>query len=283
MLKKISSIILCNLILLTLFISYSVDASAAITVGGSSQAGYQDIGNCTYGDMYSCQKLVRNFMSYVTCETSNGSVLATKKFLYENKNAWEIDLKPGSFSRDTIDDVQFMIYSGHGYHKGLCGISNNSLHYFTCNSTTKYHGETETEERKDISNLTTVEARWGKGSANTRWVALYTCNFLNTNDSQWKKMMEGIRVCMGFSSTMYVHSDEGKLFGLDLYYKKKMIDSFLDNAEYFQSGKVSGGVIARAIYTNATRNDTITTSPVQQAPISESGSYYSITRKIPGE
>ena len=272
------SIVLCTSIIL-----FSTDVLAAITVGGSSQECYQEIGSCKHDDMTSCELLVRKFITYVTSQKSDGSYGATKKFLYEDKNAWECDLKPGSWNYNTIDDVDFMIYSGHVYAKGSYVISNNSLHYYTCNSTTKYHGSGDAEERKDASNLTTVEARWGKGSAKTRWVALYTCNFLNTNDSNWNQMMQGIRVCMGFSSKMYVNSDEGKLFGLDLYYGKKMIDSFLDNAQYFQSGKVTGGVKARVIYTNATRNDTINSSKLQQAPITGSGSYYSIVRTIPGK
>lgn len=60
-----------------------------------------------------------------------------------------------------------------------------------------------------------------------------------------------------------------------------MIDAFLDGASMYQSGKIDGGVEAKAIYTPSTRNDTINSSTARQEPIGGDTSYFVVTRYIP--
>lgn len=270
---------LCCLIMICIMVCTTADVYGAITVGGSAPGKYQENGNCSYGDRNSAVIFVEEFMDEITYDPWFGSPVANKKFLYKNDWAWEVDMKPGAQSNDSIDDVNFMIYCGHGLAKGKHGLSNNSLHYYTCNSSTSFHNSST--ESIGSSNLTTAEARWGKAGTQTRWVALFTCNFLNSNDSQWCMMMQGIRVCMGFGTTMWIDSREGEMFGEDLYDGEKIIDAFLDGASTYQSGKITGGVEAKAIYTSATRNDTIESSTARQTPIGGDTTYYVITRYIP--
>lgn len=270
---------LCCLIMVCVVAFTSVDVYAAITVGGSAPGKYQENGDCSYKDRNSAVIFVEEFMDEITYDPLFGSPVATKKFLYKNNYAWEQDMKPGQYSNDSIDDVNFMIYCGHGLAKGKEGLPNNSLHYYTCNSSSKFHNSKN--ESAGSSNLTTAEARWGKSGTQTRWVALFTCNFLNSKDSQCGMMMQGLRVCMGFGTTMWIDSREGEKFGEDLYDGKKMIDAFLDGASMYQSGKIDGGVEAKAIYTPSTRNDTINSSTARQEPIGGDTSYFVVTRYIP--
>ncbi|MCI8825705.1 MAG: hypothetical protein HFH63_07485 [Lachnospiraceae bacterium] len=66
-------------------------------------------------------------------------------------------MKPGIWSNDSIDDVNFMIFSGHGYKKGKA-CSYNTLHYYNLNSFTDFHPSSN--EGMLDANLTTKEAEW---------------------------------------------------------------------------------------------------------------------------
>lgn len=57
---------------------------------------------------------------------------------------------------------------------------------------------------------------------------------------------------------------------------------FLYSAVVYQYGRVDGGVQAKAIFTDATRDDTIKSSTARMEPIGGSTSYNVITVYIPG-
>ena len=270
---------LCCLIMVCVVAFTSVDVYAAITVGGSAPGKYQENGNCAYDDRNSGVVLVEKFIKEITHDPLFGSPVATKKFLYKYDYAWEQDMKPGKHANDSIDDVNFMIYCGHGIIKGEDGLPNNSLHYYTCNSSTTFHKSGV--ENDASSNLLTTEARWGQRGTQTRWVALFTCNFLNSKDSQYTKMMQGLRICMGFGSTMYVDSRQGEMLGEDLYDGENIIDSFLKGASAYQDEEVDGSCEAVVIYTADSRDDTIKSSLTRQEPIGGSTYYYVLSRFIP--
>lgn len=71
-------------------------------------------------------------------------------------------MKPGEWKNNGIDDVNFMIYAGHGLKKGTYYLEHNSLHYFTMNSFTNYHISDAISESNYHSSLLTTEAVWGK-------------------------------------------------------------------------------------------------------------------------
>lgn len=266
-------------IVLCFNLSNSIIARAEISVGGSSQEEYQTTGSCAHGDRTSCEILVNNFITQITNIEYNA---AYKKFNYKDTSAWEKDLKPGQ-SYSNIDDVSFMIFSGHGYGKGLHGIANNSLHYYTLNSSSSYHASGDTGEKNTSANLTTAEARWGKTGTSTKWVALFSCNFLNTSDSQYNQMMQGIHTCMGFGSVMWVDSRQGTMLGAELRIGRNIIDAFLDGATIYQSGKCDKDVIAKVIYASKSRSDVVFTYSSKPNPIGSGETYYSITRTIPSK
>ena len=270
---------LCCLIMVCVVAFTSVDVYAAITVGGSAPGRYMKNGNCGYDNLESGVILVEKFMKEITHDPLFGSPVANKKFLYKYNYAWEQDMKPGKHANDSIDDVNFMIYCGHGIIKGEDGLPNNSLHYYTCNSSTTFHKSGV--ENDASSNLLTTEARWGQRGTQTRWVALFTCNFLNSKDSQYTKMMQGLRICMGFGSTMYVDSRQGEMLGEDLYDGENIIDSFLKGASAYQDEEVDGSCEAVVIYTADSRDDTIKSSLTRQEPIGGSTYYYVLSRFIP--
>ncbi len=277
--EKASRIILLFSILFFFIMNESEKIDASLVVGGSSQAQYQSKGNCTYGDRNSAEVLVNKFTDFMKIY-ADAEVL----FNYKNQYAWEQDMKPGNWTYNSIDDVNFMIYAGHGLKKGAHGLSNNSLHYFTQNSFTSFHTSTNTSECSASSNLTTKEAEWGKTGTKTRWVSLFTCNFLNTNDGYYNHMMQGINICMGFETTMYIDSNQGYQFATDMGLGGNIIDCFLDGCSMYQTKKCTNDVVAKAIYAEKARNDTLysyaypTTKPT---PIGGSTKYYSIKRTCP--
>ena len=164
--RKIKKLFLSMLV--TTVVSFnSIVLASDITVGGSSQSGYQSIGYCSYDDLNCSKLLVDNFMEEME-KYGDAEIL----FNYSDKSAWEQDVKPGNWKNDSVDDVNFMIYCGHGVKKGSKKFVRNSLHYFTENSFTLYHPSDDTSERVGASNLTTAEAKWGKTGTETKWVAL---------------------------------------------------------------------------------------------------------------
>lgn len=273
------AIVICAMLSLCLVLGNCMEAEAALGMrfGGSSQGVYT---NCTYGNIGSCNVLVKNFLSNVD---EYGGSKTKVSFHYSDSNGWKNDMLQGQFARDSIDDVYFMIYCGHGLKKGKSNVVHNTLHYYTMNSNSRFHSQSN--ESAYASNVSCAEVAWGKTASYTRWVALYTCNFLNTDDQTYSNMMQGINICMGFSTSMYVDSREGGAFGKDVGSGEKIIDSFLANAAKYQSKKLGHDIVATAIYAKDARNDTIDTFGYRNtspASIFNGGEYYSISRTIPG-
>ena len=109
-------------------------------------------------------------------------------FDYRGTNSWAIDFKnhrlPGIIhTRQCIDDVDLMIFTGHGYangrniNEGL--FQNNCLHFGTTNSSTGHPSGVGTGAD---SNFTTSDALYFGYNADTKWLITYTCNFLNTHN-----------------------------------------------------------------------------------------------------
>lgn len=277
--KRICSI----LAIFILIICVNNDFYAAITVGGSSQSEYQSTGSCQLEDRGSAVLLADAFMDFLKAYAGD---YVNVKFNYHNNSAWEQDMKPGAWSNDSIDDVNLMLFAGHGYgknvNKNVTGL--NTLHYYNLNSFTEFHPASN-EGMNDL-NLTTKEALWGRTGTSTRWVVTYSCNFLNTDDPYCNNMMQGINIMMGFATTMYLLRNEGMAFGMDLGLGSNMIDAFLADAAKNQTGRLDNQGIAKVIYASAARNDTIYSYAYANSkpnPIGGSTAYYSITRTIPAK
>ena len=191
-LKRIKKII-AEIIVMTIVIINMNNSSYAytISVGASSNGKYQENGNCFLDDRDSATIFASVFIQTLTKKfDGTGEIPATKKFLYSNNAAWENDLNAG-VGYTNIDDVDFMIYVGHGLVKGttyrpLDGSSfvrnTNALHYYT-NNGDSFAQSSLGGETLGSSNLTTIEAsKWARNGTKTKWVAIFSCNFLNTKD-----------------------------------------------------------------------------------------------------
>lgn len=274
--EKLSRIILVASIVFYLVMVQVRNASAGITVGGSSQDKYQSIGDCYYSDLNSAKYLVEKFCDFLEIY-ADADIL----FQYKDKYAWEQDMKPGKWSNNSIDNVNFMIYAGHGLKKGAHGLTTNALHYFTLNSSSKFHTSTDYDEHLWDSNLTTKEAEWGKAGTKTRWVGLFSCNFLNTDDPYYNHMMQGINICMGFETVMYIDSNQGYQFATDMGLGGNIIDCFLEGCSMYQTKKCTTDVVAKAIYAENARDDTLYNYAYKYSkpePIGGATKYYSLRR-----
>lgn len=97
---------------------------------------------------------------------------------------------------------------------------------------------------------------------------MYTCNWLNYTGNKGKqtsvwKQLEGARMVMGFGTTMYVDSREGKLLGYNLN-KKNMTykNAFITGAKKYQpqKSKSAGNTVCRVVGYASAQNDKLTSS-----------------------
>lgn len=189
---------------------------------------------------------------------------------------------------NSIDDVDFMVYVGHGLKKGTkyspgdgsSYIRNtNALHFYT-NNGNKPHLATLGGESQGNCNLTTIEAsEWGGSGTKTKWVAIFSCNFLNTYDQYAKKenIMNGLHILMGFSTKMYVDSRQAVAFSQAMRDGQKIIESFFSSCSY-QTNRIKGGTTAVVYYAKKSRNDTIY-SFSSKPSLSDNTQYVQLTRK----
>lgn len=277
--KKVA--VLCLLLVGILTIK---ESAYAISVGASAPGKYDSEGNCTYGDRLSAPIFADKFTG--TMEDKGN---ATIKFNYKNNSAWEQDMKPGSWSNDSVDDVNFALYVGHGLKISTNGLANNSLHYYTQNSYTNHHASGTTGEKSAASNLLVTEATWGASGTQTKWVALFACNFLNPMGG-YLYAMNGIHACMGFQSSMWINSEQGRLFANYMCIDdgsgqpKKITASFMESCEIYQKSEdfSADSVTAVVIYAGGYGNDRITQySSSRPAPlINQTSTYYKWTKII---
>lgn len=231
-----------------------------IKIGVSAVSNYGTSG-CSLAnrvtDVYSS-----TFLGQITYDPWVGDPIATKSFYYLNTDAWEKDFKNNQ-SYTNVDDVDFMIFAGHGYRASYGNSTYNSGHFSTANGNTHPSG---TEANVD-TNFEYGEAYWGTENGNpskTKWVTMYSCNFLNyeTNLTKWGKtdwnILDGIHMLLGYATTMYIVGAEGEYYGSLLYNQNKVKDAFFTAAQRYQTAN-SEDVIARIIYPGSTENDTIAT------------------------
>lgn len=182
------------------------------------------------------------------------------------------DFKPKSVTGQTrlnIEDVDLMIYAGHGYARNRDKTEGkfeyNSMHFATSDSGGVHP---EGEGRIDSVNVTTSDLlSFGQGT-HTKWVVAYTCNFLNTKqeDPNVGHLLDnGGRLVMGLSTQSLVVGAEGKSFAEKLKEGSTFRDAFWGAANENQFFSALKGYSAKK-YTimyygpaeEGTLNDTIT-------------------------
>lgn len=256
------------LLLVNFVMIQNMYASEIITVGTSSNGKYQTNGHCFLEDRDSASVFVTVFSSTLTKKfDGTGEIPAKSLFNYMDNLGWEQDLNADA-TVTNINNVDLMLFVGHGLKKGteyttLSGNTfirgTNALHYYT-NNGGSFAQSTLGGETLGSSNCTTVQAKkWGKNGSKTKWVSIFSCNFLNTDDQYAKKenIMNGLHALMGFSTKMYIDSRQGTYYATCLREGGNIIDSFFDSCYMCQRKKISGGVTAVVYYASKSRNDTI--------------------------
>ncbi len=156
-------------------------------------------------------------------------------------------------SKDNIDDVDFMLYVGHGYN-------NSSLH-FDYDSQGRCHSADPNNHYlyDNAFMFTHEEAKFGKGNSRTKWVAAYTCNYLNDSVYSYddlKKKMEGVNIVLGFSTKCLLTTDQTDIFSTQLLTGTSIIDAWVQSASV-QKKKMSKRTVVTAMYVEEAYNDNI--------------------------
>ncbi|GMX62936.1 hypothetical protein Elgi_27430 [Paenibacillus elgii] len=264
---------------LTAVLSISSVNAATIDLGATNPAGYQKYGNCAHEDRYSgavyTDKFINGFFDPVL-----NYWYANKKFLYRDNNSWETDLLHSGMYKigyDNVDSVDFMVFTGHGYGPGGHGVTYNSNHFYTMNSSSLFHPSGDEGEREDNANADSNEIWWGYEGYNvspkTKWVSTYSCNFLNDSNPKWASIMQGVHMVTGFGNVMYMYSDEGTYYSTQLRQNAKIKDAFFNAARAYQIHSADP-VIARVLAADISKDDTIQNYSRKPAPIGGSDEYY---------
>lgn len=158
-----------------------------------------------------------------------------------------------AITKDNIDDVDFMLYVGHGYN-------NSSLH-FDYDSQGRCHSADPNNHYlyDNAFVFTHEEAKFGKGNSRTKWVAAYTCNYLNEDvrsRSELKKKMEGANIVLGFSTRCYLTTEQTNIFASRLYEGHSIIDAWV-RAAAVQENYMSSKTKATAMFVEEAYSDNI--------------------------
>lgn len=170
----------------------------------------------------------------------------------------------------TVDDVDLMVFAGHGFYAGYHGVPYNSLHYYTLNSSTSFHPNSEAGHADNQANANSDEIWWGYNyngvTSKTKWVVTYSCNMLWSGGSGWAGIMQGVHMVCGFASVMYIVADEGTVFGQKLYQGNTVMSSFFDAAFLYQPLN-STPTTVRVLTADISQNDKINSYSVKPLPI----------------
>ena len=226
---------------------YTVTATA--TIGG---VDYSNSYNVKVGYKYGIT--VQNAYP-ASCEMRNGNHASfglygskflnelssnhTNLFYYTGSTSDVNDLKnknlPGAtHTYANMDDVDLMIYTGHGYAKNRNQEEGefvyNSLH-FGLNTGQPSHAFGA--GNISAANYTTLDAiNFGNGTR-TKWLVTYTCNFLNTEQQDsnvFNILSNGGRLVLGLGSKSYIVAQEGEDFAWYLNHGYTIANAF------FQAG-----------------------------------------------
>ena len=230
---------------------YYCDRTQTLQVGMSADSYAND--TCSYGARVSIQcanafwyavgsNLYDRNLKFYHYNNGNvhSSVYATKRdFLSKSFN---------TISHDNIDDVDIMVYVGHG-------LTNSGMH-FTQGSNGYQHSVDKSSHTISELNFSISEAKFGYGDARTKWVVAYTCNFLNHSLNEMKPMMQGVNIVLGYSTTSYLIDEQMELFGIKLDEGETIIDAWFASSTKHHEYADFDATMA-AVYVDDAENDTI--------------------------
>ncbi len=193
-----------------------------------------------------------------------------------------------------IDDVDFMIYIGHGisatrnrdceYDASPDDRRKGNFLHFNYTSDGHVHGNSW----DDKANLYTSEARFGSPTSRNRWVLLYTCRFLETNEyvseNDLKKMLNGTHILMGYETQAYLCEAFSTRFAERLQKQDEnedvssIINAFFHAGDFGERPYADDNHIQVAYYVSGTRYETIYDEFVRCS--SDPSNIYKITNGI---
>ena len=152
------------------------------------------------------------------------------------------------------NDVDFMIYIGHGH--AAENSNGNYLHY-NCAPDGSYHSACG----EATYNVYTSDVRFGSDESKLRWVWLYTCNFLTTNgyvtDNTLKGMMTGAHIVMGYASKATLCDAMSEKFAEYLYSGKTIINAYFLAGHNGEASVETANHYQRVLYIPQAENETI--------------------------
>lgn len=171
---------------------------------------------------------------------SHSSVYATKRdFMSKSFN---------SISHDNIDDVDIMLFVGHGR-------PTQGMHFTQGSNGYQHSVDSDAHDNSEL-NFSISDAKFGYGTSRTKWIAAYTCNFLNHTNNELKPIMQGVNIVLGYSTVSYLIDEQMELFGKKLDEGKTIINSwFASSSKHTQYSPVDSTM--KAMYVKDAEGDTI--------------------------
>lgn len=177
-------------------------------------------------------------------------------FNYQNSQANKSNFmskKLNSISGNNIDDVDFMMFVGHG-------LRGSYLHFdYGPNGEKHKATDKDCHMNNDIFCLTNSDAKFGYGNARTKWVLTFTCNYLNDeyiSNEELKEKMMGCNIVLGYRTVSYLSEAQINSFVDRLEEGETIIDSWFYAGEVNEKTE-SNEKILRAMCVEEARNDTL--------------------------
>lgn len=197
LLRKVS-ILSCTIIISNTFLFNGY--AKADADGSSVQIGTEYIGS--YGlfapvssDLSAAESAATGADRQIMLGNPNWS----SKFVYGNSDVWEKDFKSiskGGNDYRLADDVDLLIYTGHGVRPNSHGSSDYAL--IMNNKNDSYYAN-----QGDMS----------LGDRDLEWFITFTCNFTNGTMDQIGRLASGVHQICGYRTDMTVTSNAGERFG----------------------------------------------------------------------
>ncbi len=204
--------------------------------------------NCDYGYRGSATLCADAFLQAVSAGYEGLPNNRTILFNRKDSEATKHDFMSKSIyyiSKDNIDDVDFMLFVGHGVDAKM---------HFDYGPNGEQHKDNILEH--NLPEFMFDDARFGYGSARTKWVCAYTCNYLTGSDEELKTRMQGANIVMGYATRSYLNTPQMEDFGKRLREGETIIDA------YFKSGRQHSNfgnnpALLRVMYVEEAEFDTI--------------------------
>ena len=245
--KYIRKIGIFLLILILIFIPIQTFALVSVTGG---YVGINDYSKCTYGSRAGAN-YITELDEILHVASANPGITYSRSYSYTNSAAKKTSVM-------NANRVTLFAYAGHGLNYDA---SKNALHFNQpASGSAISHINYRLEEKEPSINLYTTEISFPH-----KYVILYTCNQLVDGGSTTKKqnilkMMNGTRLMLGFATTMYLDSREGRYFG-SMLGEKTIANAYIIAAERYQPQRSAGSTtIARVAGYRSATNDRLNSS-----------------------